>query len=99
MTVSARSQWRDRRDASVRSRITCLQMTGSGASAHQSREPIIFSGRASKSKARQFADELGVLFVSVRLATARGAVVPIIGDAVGLQNEIRYLNATAVMDI
>jgi hypothetical protein len=43
-------------------------MTGSGASALQSREPIIFSGRASKSKARQFADELGVLFVSVRLA-------------------------------
>jgi hypothetical protein len=31
--------------------------------------------------------------------TARGALVLIIGDAAGLQNEIRYLNATAVMDI
>ena len=30
---------------------------------------------------------------------ARGALVLIIGDAAGLQNEIRYLNATAVMDI
>ena len=36
---------------------------------------------------------------AVRKRTARGAVVPIIGDAVGLQNEIRHLNATAVMDI
>ena len=31
--------------------------------------------------------------------TARGALVLIIGNAAGLQNEIRYLNATAVMEI
>jgi hypothetical protein len=33
------------------------------------------------------------------LDTAHGALVLIIRDAAGLQNEIRYLNATGVMDI